>query len=468
MHKITLLILVLSSLFVEAQQTELSPYSRFGLGNPYNGSFPTQLSMGGSGVALIDGTHLNPLNPASQSFLFGPTFEFALVSQQLKTSSSDASVTNSTTRFNHFAVGFPMWGGKWGASFGLSPVTGVGYNNSQTIYDPVQDETYTAEYIGSGGVNKMFLDIGRRLRVKEDTSRYEQHSFLGLGVGFQYLFGSIASERNSVFPLNSGFISTRIEDATTISDVQRLNGGLLFRHFLDRRESPEDSMFLVFNAGARYSTERDLASKRSRDVFSYVQNAGGIEFQRDSISSFSDREGTVSIPSTISVGTSLEFYKEKRQRKNIWRKYTLTADYTLTDWSTTSEDFGQKLTYDGLGEQSNIALGFAYRPNTSVSRSDRAKHLQLSTYRVGFRTGTSHLDIEGQALEETGISFGLNIPLLIGGIKHSDTQFDFAIEYGTRGTTDAGLLKEDFFRVMVGFSFHPEGYDQWFKKRKYD
>ena len=459
---------MLSALYLDAQQTELSPYSRFGIGNPLSGSFPTQLGMGGSGVALVDGTHLNPLNPASQSFLFGPTFEFALAHLQLKSSSSEASVTNSATRFNHFAVGFPMWGGKWGASFGLTPFTDIGYNNSQDVYDPVQDETYTAEYIGSGGVNKMFLDIGRRLRIKEDTSRYDQHSFLGLGVGFQYLFGSIASERNSVFPLNSGFISTRIEDATTITDIQRLTGGLLFRHFLDRRESPEDSMFTVFNAGARFSTSRDLTSSRSQDVFSYVQNAGGVEFSRDSISSFSDREGTVNIPSSISVGTSLEFYREKRKRKNIWRKYTLSADYNLTDWTNTSEDFGEKITYDGLGRKSNVAVGFAYRPNTSVSLSARAKHLQLSTYRIGFRTGTSHLNIEGQAIDETGISFGLNLPLLIGGIKRSDTQFDFSVEYGVRGTTNDGLLEEDFFRVMVGFSFHPEGYDQWFKKRKYD
>ena len=467
MRRISHLILVLSTLVLDAQQTELSPYSRFGLGNPNQGVFPTQLAMGGSGVALVDGTHLNPLNPASQSFLFGPTFEFALSSIQLTTSSTDAEVTNSSTRFNHFAVGFPMWGGKWGASFGLSPYTGVGYTNSQQIYDPVQDEEYTAEYIGSGGINKMFLDLGRRLRIKEDTSRYDQHSFIGLGVGMEYLFGSIASERNAVFPLNSGFISTRIEDATTVSDIG-LNGGVLLRHFLDKRTSREDSMFLVLNLGARFSSEQDLASERSRNVFSYVQNASGFEFVRDSISSFSERKGVVRIPSTIRLGTSLEFFKEKRKRKNIWRKYTVNADYSLTDWTATSEDFGESVSYDGLGQQSSISVGFAYRPNTSVTRSDRAKHLQLSTYRVGFRTGSSHLDIEGQALEETGISFGLNIPLLIGGIKHSDTQFDIAVEYGTRGTTDAGLLKEDFLRVMVGFSLHPEGYDQWFKKRKYD
>ena len=470
MRNITLLILMLCSLLLEAQPTELSPYSRFGIGNPNNGSFVTQFSMGGSGVALLDGTHLNPLNPASQSFLLGPTFEFALSSEQLKTSSAEADVTNSASRFNHFAVGFPMWGGKWGASFGLSPYTGIGYNNSQPIYDPVQDESYTAEYIGSGGVNKMFLDLARRFRIKEDTSRYNQHSFIALGAGFQYLFGSASSERNSVFPISSGFMSTRIEDATTLSDINYMNGGFLLRHFLDKRNSTEDSTYLVLNLGARYSAQQDMASERSRDVYSYVQNAGGVVFVRDSISSFSEKKGTVSIPSTISVGTSIEFYKEKRKRKNIWRKYTLNLDYSQTDWTTVGEDFGESITYDGLGKQSNISAGIAYRPHISAARSgDRLKHLQVSTYRVGFRTGNSHLDIEGQVLEETGISFGMNIPLLIGGIKRSDTHFDLGVEYGTRGTTDAGLLKEEYFKVMVGFSFHPDmSYDHWFRKRKYD
>jgi hypothetical protein len=41
---------------------------------------------------------------------------------------------------------------------------------------------------------------------------------------------------------------------------------------------------------------------------------------------------------------------------------------------------------------------------------------------------------------------------------------NIGVEIGQKGTTDAGLLKENYTNIMLGFSLS----DVWFIKRKYD
>lgn len=468
MRRLSLLCFLLIGLASVAQQTNLSPYSRIGLGDPDPNSFVRQFGMAGTGVAMVDGIHLNPLNPAGQTFLRSPVFEVGIKSERLTVESETESSTNSTTRLNHFGVGFPMWKGKWGTGFGISPATTIGYNNVQASSGNSLDTTQTSEYIGSGGLNRIFLDLSRRFIIHEDTSTYKQHSHLALGVGMNYLFGSKNSERNSVFPQNSGFVSTSIEDATTVSDIT-FTGGMIFRHFLDKKTGDKDLRYSVLNIGASFSNEQDINAKLSRDVYSYVQNASGVEFQKDSIQSFSDLKGSIRLPSSLKLGTSIEFYALDASTKTRLRKMVVGADVRLSDWSVAQEDFGQVTEYSGLGEQMTYSLGLSYQPNINTAPGSRVNVLQLTEYRLGLRTGDSHLLIDGQTLTESGISFGMSLPLLMGGFKYSDTKFDLGVEYSQRGSTDAGLLQEDYLKVMVGFSFHPDPrFDQWFRKRKYD
>jgi hypothetical protein len=42
------------------------------------------------------------------------------------------------------------------------------------------------------------------------------------------------------------------------------------------------------------------------------------------------------------------------------------------------------------------------------------------------------------------------------------------VEWGTRGTTDAGLVEENYLGFMVGFSLSPSSFDRWFRQVKYD
>ena len=52
-----------------AQETSISPYSRFGVGDLESGGFVSNFGMAGTGAGIVDALHINPLNAASLSFL---------------------------------------------------------------------------------------------------------------------------------------------------------------------------------------------------------------------------------------------------------------------------------------------------------------------------------------------------------------------------------------------------------------
>jgi hypothetical protein len=61
-------------------------------------------------------------------------------------------------------------------------------------------------------------------------------------------------------------------------------------------------------------------------------------------------------------------------------------------------------------------------------------------------------------LTETGISFGLGLPL--GGLSNAN----IGLELSQRGQKDSGLVQETIVALRVGLSLN----DIWFVKRKYN
>jgi len=79
-------------------------------------------------------------------------------------------------------------------------------------------------------------------------------------------------------------------------------------------------------------------------------------------------------------------------------------------------------------------------------------------YRFGFRTEQMSTVINNIPLTETGISFGLGLPL--GGLSNANVGF----EISKRGQKDSGLVQETIVAFRVGLSLN----DLWFIKRKYN
>ena len=79
-------------------------------------------------------------------------------------------------------------------------------------------------------------------------------------------------------------------------------------------------------------------------------------------------------------------------------------------------------------------------------------------YRFGVRTEQMSTIINNIPLTETGISFGLGLPL--AGLSNANV----GLEVSQRGQKDSGLIKETIIALRVGLSLN----DLWFIKRKYN
>src|SRR5699024_94708 len=67
-----------------------------------------------------------------------------------------------------------------------------------------------------------------------------------------------------------------------------------------------------------------------------------------------------------------------------------------------------------------------------------------SVYRAGIRYEETGLNINGEDINEFGISFGMGVPM-----RRMFSNVNLGLEYGKRGTTSNGLIQENFFNVIL-------------------
>jgi hypothetical protein len=100
------------------------------------------------------------------------------------------------------------------------------------------------------------------------------------------------------------------------------------------------------------------------------------------------------------------------------------------------------------------AVGGYFIPNYSSFTSFWSRVV----YRFGLRTEQMSTIVNNIPLTETGISFGLGLPL--AGLSNANVGF----EISQRGQKDSGLIKETIVALRLGLSLN----DIWFIKRKYN
>jgi hypothetical protein len=104
---------------------------------------------------------------------------------------------------------------------------------------------------------------------------------------------------------------------------------------------------------------------------------------------------------------------------------------------------------------SSIALGGFFIPKYNSFSS----YFKRVVYRTGVRFENTGLKINNQSIKEFGMSFGLGLPV---GVTFSNV--NLGIEFGSRGTTNSNLIKENFINLKISLSLN----DRWFEKRKYN
>ncbi|SFB11028.1 hypothetical protein SAMN05660845_1661 [Flavobacterium swingsii] len=405
---------ILLSLHSFAQEGTASPYSYYGIGVvKFQGTVENK-SMGGLGI-LPDSIHMNLQNPASLSALKLTTYGIGGTYNTLKLKNETTTEKARRTTLDYLAMAFPA--GKLGLSLGLMPYSSVGYKikSEKNITLPSsQIVSEISSNYGSGGVNKVFVGAG-----------YEVTPKLSVGADLGYNFGKI--ETNSVYSRSD------IQLATMEVNTSALNG-------------------LSFNTGAIYKSKL-----KKYDLVSSVTFSPGTNLKSK------NTRTTSTIPYTPTVGRSVEVPVADSNIK-IPTKFAFGAGLGhIKKWFVGFETTFQGVSNSGNAYASNvsfesatkIALGGYYTPNYNSF----SNYLNKITYRAGFRHENTGLVINSKSINDTALTLGFGMP--VGG---NFSNVNVGLEYGKRGTTNVGLIQENYLNISVGLSFN----DRWFVKRKYD
>ena len=155
-----------------ANAQENSPYSRYGLGDVVPNHNVFTRAMGGISAAVADFQSINFTNPASLANISNTIFDIGAEAdvRTLRRSNPPAKFTSANSLFSYLQLGFPLTTKKmykkdksWGMSFGIRPVTRIGYKIEKHERLTGIDSLNTV-YEGSGGVNQVFIGTGYRVK----------------------------------------------------------------------------------------------------------------------------------------------------------------------------------------------------------------------------------------------------------------------------------------------------------------
>lgn len=409
-----IIVALLTTVLSAAQEGTSSPYSYFGIGlTKFKGTVENQ-SMGGLQL-FSDSIHLNLRNPAAYGRLKLTTFTVAGSHTRTNMSDGETSENASITSLDYLALGIPT--GKLNFGFGLIPYSAVGYS----IQD-VNNETAN-RFEGRGGLNKVFLSAG--YAINEDLS---------VGVDANYNFGNF--QNKSIVFQNGIQYGSREINRTDLRGFN-LNFGVDYQKELSNN--------LKLYTAATYSPEMNITAERMRNTATITIAADGQELVIPPASNFNYTDSDVILPAQLTIGAGLG-------RTNKW---FMGAEYTNVQSSNFNFNSGisnQDFEYQNAAQ---YKLGGFYIPQYNSLTG----YFNRVVYRAGLRYEETGLVLSEEAINEFGISFGLGLPA-----GNNFSNINLGLEYGQRGTTSSGLIKENFFKFSISLSLN----DKWFVQRRFD
>ena len=392
---------MLSMLFATGQNT-VSPYSIFGLGELQNRGFSKIQSMGGAGIAFRPGNSLNSVNPASYTGLDSLRIitEFGIQGKLYELDSRSETQSGFTGNLNYVAMGF-RYNDWMGGSFGFVPFSSVGYSIQFENDVEGTNETYSSQYVGSGGITQFYF-----------SNAFKIGKHLSLGVTVSYLFGPL------------------IQDESILESENVPSFRISRRDYLKS---------FYFDYGMQYMFKVKKTDVVLGAVFSNNQNLSSnhiLELYEGSTSSllYGTTYNTkyLVIPSIWGAGIGIS-------KKN---RYELLFDYHHQQWSDVTYPI-QLYSFENVNRYS---LGVSVRPWETRATNKFYKNWD---YRVGINYQSSCLSFAGTQIDDKNVSFGVGIP-----VSRNISEIDFGVKLGSNGTTANHLIRENYILFQVGLSLN--------------
>lgn len=416
---------------------ENSPYSRYGLGDIVPNHNILSRAMGGISAGVIDYRSINFTNPASLAMVPNTIFDIAAEAdvRTLKSANPPAKFSATNSLFSYLQIAFPLTTRKmfkkdksWGMSFGLRPVTRIGYKIEKNERLSNIDSLNTL-YEGSGGVNQAFIATGYRIK----------NLYMGISVG--YMFG------NKDYSTKLEFINDSVLYYKANYEKKTTFGGIFVNAGLQYEMKVKQGTYLRF--GVYGSLQQKLKASRDETTETYAYDGNGGTYRVDSVYDQKDIKGSIKYPSTVGIGftyTSPHWMYGVDVETANWSNYTYygKTDLVQNNWT--------------------VRAGVQYFP--AKDATSVKKYFNFVKYRAGLYYGTDYINLN-KSRPEYGFTVGTGMPLTslqrinidYSGIVMLNT----AVEIGNRGNKQTNL-RENTMRYSIGISMNA----RWFQKPKYN
>ncbi len=404
-------------------QTARTPFSAFGIGQPFTQALIHNQGMGGTGVAQPQYWFVNNQNPALLTFNYYTVFAAAMSAESVTVRADSVSNTNSGSNLSYLVAAFPVKPRRWTTSVGIMPFTRVNYRF--LYYESLLDinnnpiDTIAIRESGLGGFNQVYWSNGVRL-----------HDNWSVGVQASHIFGAINNDyANTLININSPVPFLIAVEEQTYGKGYRFSGGVVFsKDSLGRRKDVALSVGVTF--AGQSGLKADQITRYER------RNSTNDPITRDTLLRTT---GSITIPAAWQFGVAISKAS----------KWAASAEAGLQGWQVFS---GLDNNRSELAKSWYMAAGAELTPNYLSQ-----KLLDRVTYRTGFRYEYSPFLVNGNQVKDFGINFGLSLPA-------GRSSIDLAFTIGQRGSRSETSLDERYFRLYFGLTFN----DQWFIRRKFD
>ena len=421
-------IVVLAMLFPIAsfaQGGTVSPYSQYGLGEIAQRGGGLNQGMNGLGIGLHRSYLVNPLNPASYAMTDSLTMLFDMGLSGQITNYSDAGKKDKTKTANfEYVMGSFRISKVLGATFGILPLTSVGYNYSTTAKLDEQTTVVTT-HEGDGGLHQLFVGLGVR-PIKS----------LSVGMNAGYIWGGY--DRGVV--ANSGSTVNRLAKIYSAEvNSYTLDFGVQYDHKISKTDN--------LTVGLTYG----LGHKLGTDAECRIISSNSSVSKNDT--TLMKVNNALELPHTVGAGFSYSHGE----------KWLVGADVQAQFWSKTQfPDYYNNqyaLRSDLLDNSYKFVLGGEYCP-----RWNARNIFQRIRYRFGASYTTPYYKINGQeGPRQISATVGFGIPIANSYITRTSLFFPFvniSAQYVNNYAT--GMIRENTFRINIGLTFN----ERWFAKWK--
>jgi hypothetical protein len=390
-------VLFLSSLCLAANGG--STYSIFGIGDLRYFQNTRSAAMGYTGIGLPGANYINGMSPATWARINQTRLDIGFMYEGFRSTDGSTSRYLANGEFNGALLAVPI-STTHGIVFvaGFTPYSNINYN--LVTKGSQQGIDYNITHRGTGGITKGQAGLS-----------YAPSQDLAFGASINYLFGTVDYER--VFAPNVTTFSggTTRENVTTHGITA--TAGAVFTGLGDISESlrPFALGFIITSRG-NLKTERQITYEFTSEL--------------DSAASVNGRQ---SIP--IAYGFGLTY--------QLGDRYLFAADYYAQPWDNTQ--------FNGVDPseiRNNLRVGVG--GERLANRDPSARWLDRISYRLGFFYDATYYRINREPINHWGVTGGFAIPI------SGETRMNVALEYGSRGTTNNHLIKDNIFRMAFSLN----------------